>query len=94
MTISAIGLTCLEIIGMQMGGTGNVTRVQEIDREYRVTMAVATEMQFNMNSCRYDDDDNVSSLSTAIHIHECEHNGEPAWECIDSAKAPIDMLWV
>ena len=51
MTISAIGLACLEIIGMQMGGAGNVARVQEIDREYRVTMAVATEMQFNMNSC-------------------------------------------
>jgi len=32
---------------MQIGGAGNVTRVQEIDREYRVTMAVATEIQFN-----------------------------------------------
>ena len=51
MTISAIGLACLEIIGMQMGGAGNVARVQEVDREYRVTMAVATEMQYNMNSC-------------------------------------------
>ena len=47
MTISAIGLACLEIIGMQMGGAGNVTRVQEIDRENRVTLAVTTEMQFN-----------------------------------------------
>jgi hypothetical protein len=47
MTISAIGLVCLEIIGMKMGGAGNITRVQEIDREYRVTMAVATEVQFN-----------------------------------------------
>ena len=47
MIISAVGLACLEIIDMQMGGAGNVTRVQEIDREYRVTMAVATEMQYN-----------------------------------------------
>ena len=47
MIISAVGLACLEIIGMQMGGAGNITGVQEIDREYRVTMAVATEMQFN-----------------------------------------------
>ena len=47
MTISAIGLGYLEIIGMQMGGAENVTRVQEIDREYRVAMAVTTEMQFN-----------------------------------------------
>ena len=39
-----------------------------------------------MNHCHHDDDDNVSSLSTTIHIHEREHNGEPAWKCIDSAK--------
>ena len=44
-----------------------------------------------MNHCHHHHDDNVSSLSTAIHIHEREHNGEPAWKCIDSAKAPIDI---
>ena len=47
-----------------------------------------------MNHCHHDDDDNASSLRTTIHIHEREHNGEPAWKCIDSAKAPIDLLWV
>jgi glutathionylspermidine synthase len=47
-----------------------------------------------MNHCHHDDDDNYSSLRTTIHIYEREHIGEPAWKCIDSAKAPIDMLWV
>jgi hypothetical protein len=35
-----------------------------------------------------------STLSTTIHIHERDHNGDPTWECIDKSKEPYDMLWV
>lgn len=35
-----------------------------------------------------------STLSTTIHIHERDHKGEPAWECIDKSKKPFEMLWV